>query len=176
MTIRLWNTKRLVDELVHDQVKERDAFAYFVANSVLWTLMSYYASLMGARLGWMFLYEVAVVLVITVFGLYLCYGANGGASGHQFVLRATCLSFPIGLKVNIASILLGWVDYFYFYRIVDPITFHDPTRIYILTTFLWAAAFAALFYWRLWHHLVLIQRQQVTNLPLNPDTQKSLAD
>ena len=64
MMIRFWNTKKLANELAQNKVQERDAFAYFVTNSVLWTLMSYYSALLGARLGWLFFYEIVVVLVI----------------------------------------------------------------------------------------------------------------
>lgn len=162
MTIHFWDTKKVASDLALDQITERDGFAYFVANSVLWTIAFYYGVLFGARLDWLFLYELIVVLAITVFGLFRCFEANGSSGGRQFVLRATCLSFPIGVKINLLSSILGWASYFYFPSIVDGVTFRDPTRVYYLITFFWAATFAALFYWRLWYHLSSITQRHLT--------------
>lgn len=158
MTIHFWNTKALADELARDQVQERDAFLYFLANSVMWTTVLYYSIYWGMRFGWLFFYEFAVALVITVFGLLRCYEANGAAHGSHFVLRATCLSFPIGLKVNSASILLGWALYYLLSQHVDATLFRDPGRVYDLISFTWVAAFTFLFYWRLWVHLAMARR------------------
>ena len=85
------------------------------------------------------------------------------------MLRATCLSFPIGLKINVASILLGWVYYFLFPRVVDATTFRDPGRVFDLIMFVWVPAFSALFFWRLWHHLSSIPHLTTPNPTLNPD-------
>ena len=167
MAIRFWNTKALAHDLAHEGVRERDAFLYYVMNSVMWTLMGYYGYYFGARIGWLFFYEILVVLVITVFGLARCYEANGGSSGQQFVLRATCLSFPIGLKINIASIFLGWAYYVAFPRIIDSMTFRDPGHVWDLIMFIWVPAFSALFFWRLWRYLASIQRLLAPNPPLN---------
>jgi len=158
MTIHFWNTRALADELARDQVQERDAFLYFLANSVMWTTVLYYSIYWGARGGWLFFYEFAVALVITVFGLLRCYEANGAARGSHFVLRATCLSFPIGLKVNSASILLGWALFYLLPQYVDATLFRDPGRVYDLISFTWVAAFTFLFYWRLWVHLAMTRR------------------
>lgn len=158
MAIRFWNTKALAQELALAAVREREAFSYYLLNSVMWTLMGYYGYYFGARIGWLFFYEILVVLAITIFGLARCYEANGGSSGQQFVLRATCLSFPISLKINVASILLGWVHYYLFPRVVDATTFRDPGQVFDLIMFVWVPAFSALFFWRLWHHLSSIPR------------------
>jgi hypothetical protein len=108
-----------------------------------------------------------VVLIITVFGLSRCYHANGGALGQHFVLRATCLSFPIALKITFVSIALGWVNLFIFPKVVDSTTFRDPERVWDLVTFVWSPAFTALLFWRLWHHLSSIQGQKTPNPQLN---------
>jgi len=175
MTIRFWNTKALAQKLALEAVRERDTFSYYLLNSVMWTIMGYYGYYFGARIGWLFFYEILVVLAITVFGLARCYEANGGSSGQHFVLRATCLSFPIGLKINVASILLGWVYYFLFPRVVDATIFRDPGRVFDLIMFVWVPAFTALFFWRLWHHLSSIPHLTAPNPALNPDAQKRRA-
>lgn len=158
MTVHFWNTNALATKLASGEVKERDAYVYYVANTVTWTVLNYYAVAMGASIGWLFVYEIMVVLVITVFGLAQCYQANGGASGKHFVLRATCLTLPIALKIGVASIALGWVNYFVFPRVVESTSFRDPGHVWDLVTFVWAPVFTALLFWRLWHHLSAIQQ------------------
>lgn len=175
MAIHFWNTKALAKKLAHNGVSERDTYFYYVATTVMWTALSYYAIAMGARIGWLFFYGILVVLVITVFGLAQCYQANGGDSGQHFVLRATCLSFPIALKINTVSVLLGWIQYFVFPYVIDGITFRDPGHVWDLFTFVWAPAFTALLFWRLWHHLSALQKQRAPNPPLNRTRQKRRA-
>jgi len=157
MTIHFWNTGELVNELARDAVREREAFLYFLANSVMWSAVLYYSIFWGARANWLFFYEFAVVMVITVFGLIHCFESNGGANGRHFVLRATCLSFPIGLKVNGASILLGLAFFVLLPDAVDATVFRYPERVDDLISFTWAAAFTILFYWRLWRALAAVR-------------------
>jgi hypothetical protein len=167
MAIHFWNTKALARKLAHDGISERDAYGYYLANSIMWTILNYYAIATGARIGWLFFYEILVVLVVTVFGLSRCYAANGGHTGQHFVLRATCLSFPISLKISTASILLIWVNYVVFPKVVDSTTFRDPGHVWDLVTFVWAPVFTALFFWRLWHHLSFLQNLSAPNPKLN---------
>ena len=154
MAIHFLNTKALTTELALDQVSEKTMFQYFLANSLLWTISLYYALVFGAAINWMFLLETVVVLLITIHGLLKAFSINGGADGRDFVVRATCLSFPIGLKVNVVSLILGLVAAYIIYpSIIDPSSFRSPERVYELIMFLWAPAFTAIFFWRLSVHL-----------------------
>jgi hypothetical protein len=164
MAFHIFNTKALATELSTGRVSERGAFQYFLANSLLWTLTLYYGLYIGANIDWRFLLELVIVLLITVYGLLKVFEVNGGANGHDFILRATCLSFPVGVKVNLLSICLGWINYYIFPIVVDPVSFRDPDRVLDIIFFLWAPAFTALFFWRLWVHFVSIS---MTNAPNN---------
>ena len=164
--INFWNTGVIAAQLSRGEIGERDGLLYFVANSVLWTVNLYYGVMVGAKYDWLLFYELLVVLTITIFGLLKCFEANGGAEGNQFVLRATCLSFPLGIKVSLLSVASGWGIYYIFPRVVDPMSFRDPTRLYLLLMFLLAAGLTAFFYWRLWLHLAAV-RQQAPNPQLN---------
>ena len=62
----------MAQELALAAVREREAFSYYLLNSVMWTLMGYDGYYFGARIGWLFFYEILVVLVITIFGLARC--------------------------------------------------------------------------------------------------------
>ena len=164
--ITFWKTGALAEKLKRGEIGERDAFQYLLAGSVLWTVTLYYSVTVGARYGWLLFYELIVVLTITIFGLLKCFEANGGSGGIQFVLRATCLSFPIGIKVNVLSEVVGRATYYFFPVVVDATSFRDPTRVYNLFMFLLAAGWAIVFYWRLWVHLSAITHT-TPNAPLN---------
>lgn len=167
MTIRFWNTRQLVIELAEGRVSEYVAFQYFLANSVLWSLVLYYSALMNASANWLYLYEVVVVVVIIILGIQQCYKENGGSSGQEFVMRAICLSFPIGLKILLLEIVLGCGVNLYFLSVVDWATFRDPVRVFNLLLFAWGVGFTALFYWRLWFNFAAIQKYVASNPPLN---------
>jgi hypothetical protein len=164
--VHFWNTGAIAAKLGRGEIGERDAFLYFVANSVLWTVNLYYGVLVGARYGWLLFYELLVVLAITVFGLCKGFEANGGSDGSHFVLRATCLSLPLGIKVSLLSFASGWGIYYIFPTVVDPMSFRDPTRVYQLFAFLLAAGITGFFYWRLWLHLSFV-RQYASNPQLS---------
>lgn len=164
--IHFWNTGAIVVRLSRGEIGEGEALHYLMANSVLWTVNLYYGVLVGAKYDWLLFYELMVVVAITIFGLLKCFEANGGSEGNQFVLRATCLSFPLGIKLSLLSVACGWGIYYIFPTVVDSMSFRDPTRVYHLLTFLLATGLAAFFYWRLWLHLSAI-RQQAPNPQLN---------
>ena len=163
MAFHFLNTNAVAVELKEQRVSERDTFLYYLGNTVLWTLVLYFWLFQGARITWMFWFESVVVLLITILGLLKAFEVNGGPDGHQFVIRATCLSLPIGIKVYVASFDLGWVYYFAFPSIVDPGTFREPERIFDLIEFIWAPGFTALFFWRLWVHFVGISKTHAPN-------------
>ena len=163
MTIHIINTKGLVNELAAGKVTEKEGFQYFLANTLLWTITLYYGIFIGANISWIFLLELIIVLLITIVGLAKAFEANGGANGTNFIFRATCLSFPVGVKISILSIALGWLNYFLFPIIVDPVTFRDPEKLFDMVTFIWAPAFTALFFWRLLVHFVEITKINAPN-------------
>ena len=158
MAIHFLNTKALARELATGKITEKVAFHYFLANTLLWTFALYYGNFLSATINWIFLVELVVVMLISVLGLLKAFEANGGPGGTNFVVRATCLSFPIGVKVNVLSIGLGWLNYFLFPINVDPATFRDPDRVFNLVTFIWAPAFTVLFFWRLLVHFIEISK------------------
>ena len=94
--------------------------------------------------------EIIIVLLISLLGLLKSYEENGASAGNDFVARAVCLSFPIGIKVEIIAISLSWMIYYAFPSLIDPMTFRDPEKIWDLIEFIWAPAYTAIFFWRLW--------------------------
>lgn len=157
--MRILNTDRLVGDLAGGHVTESSAAAYYLGNLILATVSTYYSLFFGfSSLGLTFFLECGAVLLITILGVAACYRANGGASGQEFMLRVNCLAFPISLKLNTVSAILGWLNYFYFFRIFDEQIFHSPDRVLNLLLFLWSPVFAGLFFWRLSVRLRSVRR------------------
>jgi len=65
------------------------------------------------------------------------------------MFRVNCLAFLIGVKLYAVSTALGWLNYFFFFRIFDEQTFHSPKQLQNLLMFFWGPIFASLFFWRL---------------------------
>jgi hypothetical protein len=146
----LLKTRALAEELAASPKSEYTGFQYMLAQTLLWYCMNYYNLWLGSSVTWMFFVEWATVLLIVFLGLYRAYHANGAENGKDFLVRATCLAFPISVKVTLVSILLGWTAFYF----VDPIiitstAFRNPSNVLDLVYFVWAPAFTAILFWRL---------------------------
>lgn len=167
MDMHFYDTSKLTQKLANNEVTESQTFSYFLANAILWTLVLYYGPATGAKVTWLTLYDLVIVLLVSIVGLLKCFEANGGSNGNDFVVRATCLSFPIGLKITILNLLLVWGAYYIFPNIIDGATFRDPERVYLLLMFLISASINILFYRRLWVHISRIYTSNEPNKSLN---------
>ena len=160
MNIHLWNTCAIVNDLRNRRVSEGDSCTYLIAILLLGVGESYLGIFVVPPIEWFLLYEIFVVVTVTVFGIRACFRANGGTTGKDFILRFTCISLPISLKLA----LVGWVLIFVIYRypetILDSQVFVDPERAWRAITICWLTAFSAVFYWRVWHHLRLVNDPQ----------------
>lgn len=169
MTTHWWNTEKLVQRLAQHGVSEAESLRYAMINAVLFTQATYYATWGGGYRGWMLLYEFVVVTIISLVGLSECYKANGGPQGADFLKRLSVISVPIGIKVALGAVLLGWAGYWGFGYVVTPATFRNPAFVWELYSFVFAAFFMFVFYWRIAVHLAAVVRIQRSNPPLNTD-------
>ena len=162
------STQNVVSDLVEDRISNKNAAEYYFANTIFLTFWSYYSLYFGlASRGLLFFAECGAVMLATILGITACYQANGGSSGRDFVLRATCLSFPIMVKVYTVSALLGWANFYLFYKVFDESSFRSSERILNVVMFLWAPVFAFIFFWCLSVHLRTVTHRSVPNLVLN---------
>lgn len=105
----LWDTRHIRKRLVARQVSERQAFAYFLAVLVFDWLQHTAARLFPAILpvpDW----EVAstlLTLALSVGGPLFLFWCNGGGVGQDFLRRYFVLSFVVGWKFAVASLLLS---------------------------------------------------------------------
>lgn len=108
MPIRLFNAKRLAEELSRNEVSSRER-GYYLATSFLMFVVFSYSGLMSANplWSWLSVYEAVVVAVITVVGFAKVYEAAGGDSNSDFVVEFSCLYVP----VSVTTILVVWSVY-----------------------------------------------------------------
>jgi hypothetical protein len=113
----------------------------------------YYAIWFGGTQSAMVLAEFLAVTLIAFAGLHECFKANGSAAGADFLKRLACLGVPVGIKVSLATVLLGQAIGLAFPRIAPGLHLRNPVFAYQLLSFFFAGAFTALYYWRIAHHL-----------------------
>ena len=166
MAIHWWNTDELVDRLAAGGVSESESLRYAMINAVLYSQAIYYAIWVGGYRGWLLLYEFLAVIAIALIGLTECYKANGGPNGAEFLKRLSVIAVPVGIKLAVASVVLGLVGYWGFGYVVTPTTFRNPAFVWELYAFAFAAVFMFVFYWRIAVHLAAVVRIQRSKPPL----------
>lgn len=161
MAFHLLDTRALDKELAEDEVSEPDTLKYVLANAFVWYFMGHYNIYMGAFVDWMLAFDFVIVCLIAVLGFLKCYEINGGDDGRHYLLRITCLTLPIGIKVIGAGLIVSWGLYFAAPYVFDPMTFRNPEKVADLVFFLLPIVFEGIFYWRLLHHMRLIRRHEI---------------
>ena len=147
--MNLWKIRPLAKQLSANQVSEILGMRYFSASSLPVLFATYYSLWWGVLRDWLFYFEFVVLSVITVFGCYKAFEANGGREGDSFVLKAVCLSVPIGIRVNVISIAFGLSLYFSFGNIISFTSFGDPYGAYTIMGYTGFVGFSIYFWWLL---------------------------
>jgi len=168
MAIHWWRTDRLVQELANGGVSETQSLWYAVISSVIYFEAMYYATWFGGYRSWLLLVEFVAVCVIAVLGLQECFKANGGATGSNFLKRFFCLGVPVGLKLAIASAVVGQLIYFGFPRVVTQESFRNPYFVWQLFSFFIAGVFTVVYYWRIAYHMKRIAKVERSNPLMQP--------
>ena len=147
--MHLWNIKALAEELGTNRVSEIGGMRYFLVSSLLILATTYYAMWWGTARDLLFYFEVLVLAVITVLGCFKAFEANGGNEGESFVLRAVCLSVPVGFRVCIFSTLFGLGLIHSYGSLISYTAFADPQRAFHLIRYAGFVGFNIYFWWLL---------------------------
>ena len=147
--MHLWNIRALAEELGANRISEVTGMRYFLVSSLLVLVTTYYSMWWGAARDLLFYFEVLVLSVITVFGCFKAFEANGGNEGESFVLRAVCLSVPAGIRVTVFSILFGIGLIASYGSLISYTAFSDPQRAFNLIRYAGFVGFNIYFWWLL---------------------------
>ena len=108
--IRLFNAKRLAEELRRKQVGPKAKGYYLVAGFIALTFF-YYSNLMSSNPPWTLLsiYEGLAAIVVMIVGFAKCHDAAGGDENPDFVVEFTCLYTPVSITTILAVWGVYWV-------------------------------------------------------------------
>ncbi len=118
MPIRLFNAKRLAEELGRGEVGLKTRVHYLLA-SILFGIFLGYSGLAqnNNSLGsWLSLYEGIAISIIAFVGILKAYDAAGAETNPDFIAEFTCLSVPVWVTTSLAvwgcywAIGLGFQD------------------------------------------------------------------
>lgn len=158
-----WNINKLVEDLATNKVNEKSGMYYFLAATLLILFQTYYALWWGVNPNWLFYFQLAVLSIIAIFGCTESFKMNGGNSGSNFVLKATCLSVPIGVRVALFSLIFGELVYFNAQNIFSVSTFANPSQAFTIVSYAGFIGFSILFWWLLYDGFREIRAIENTN-------------
>ncbi len=153
----LWNTKALATELREGTLPERERMKYFLLFMTLLAVVTELPIYSPEPVSPALIATSVISIVGTAVGIYVTYRANRSGDDRDFIARSVCLTFPVGVRLVVASI-----GVYVAYMIVGSIIGGDPFDQFTEHMTWIDVAFICLleivFYWRLWHHFTWIAR------------------
>jgi len=153
-----WSISGIVKLLAEDQISEELSLRYFLASSLLLLITQYISLWWGAVVNLLFYFELLVVIVIVIFGCYKAFEANGGSEGRAFILKAVCLSLPVGMRVATFSFGFGLLLYLFWETIFLGGAFAAPQRAAGLIGYAATVGFNIWYWWMLVNGFKKIRR------------------
>lgn len=96
-----WNESKLAQELRDGQVEEKERFNYYFAVTVAAVAYTEVVGYIGHQFNMPIAVRSAVYIAVAIIGTILCYRANRNGDNNDFISRMICLSWPIGVKLNV---------------------------------------------------------------------------
>jgi hypothetical protein len=110
MTMRLFNARRLAEELGQGHVSARTKAYYLFAGFAMWLVINVTGFTTVSPLwSWMSILETCALLLITLLGFQSAYDAAGGDDNPDFVVQFTCLYLPVSITTVLAVWGVYWV-------------------------------------------------------------------
>ncbi|MDR0247813.1 MAG: hypothetical protein LBI16_05420 [Burkholderiales bacterium] len=108
--IRLFNAKRLAQELGRKELGPRVLGYYLAAGALLFIPLSYSGfTYVGQPLwSWLSIYEGFAIFAITVWGFSASYFASGGDDNPNFITEFICLSVPVFFTTTLIVWSVFW--------------------------------------------------------------------
>jgi len=128
--IRLFNAKRLAQELGRKEVSPR-AFGYYLAASFLLYIPLGYCGFIhptNPLWSWLSIYEGFAVFAITVLGLATSYSAGGGDDNPDFVTEFICLSVPVFFTTTLIVWAVYWGISIGFRETLEAYSYRESTN------------------------------------------------
>lgn len=137
-----WKTDILVNKVKSLSIDERAMKSYYLATSVL-SVIGLYISMLGCTSATATLIECIGGLLLTIIGINYAFNANGGSTGTRFLEKIIVISFPLMVKLFVASLIAGFA--------IGVVYGDQLIGDWIEVIFILAAM--SVFYWRLAFHI-----------------------
>jgi hypothetical protein len=157
MTIHLFSTKSARGHLL-DGVEAEDQAKYWLVAALIGVAYNYQSGWIGFRFEWAILIDLFATIAITWVGIYECYRANGESKGRDLTLRLAVLAVPLGIRLWFVSLLLYALNWYGFPTFMQTSLFANPERAWHFLTFILWNGTAAIFWWRMHHHIRVLNR------------------
>jgi hypothetical protein len=130
MAIHFISGSKLVEDLAHDRLSERDKANYLLAG-IVFGIFAGYSTLVASNpsLTWRGLYELLMVLVIAIYGFERCYSTSKHASSPSFISDFICLSLPITITTMVAVWGIYWGGWYLYMSAILSMSFESQQAI-----------------------------------------------
>lgn len=106
----LWKVDRVASDLGNGQVSQNEEFKYVLAFSLIGMLGTAMAAAGASTVpGWLRAVDLAVMIVITVAGVFYCYYRNQASDNQDFLRRFLCLGVPVAVRILVLAVVVGFI-------------------------------------------------------------------
>ncbi|MCK5355604.1 MAG: hypothetical protein KAJ63_10835 [Methyloprofundus sp.] len=108
----LWKIDSLVEDFRSGNVSQKEEFKYMLLFTIAMALGSDPALYIGTSYNYYDTLSSALILGISVFGIYYCYKLNSRGDDKDFIVRVMCLGLPVMIRllaVMIPVVIIGVV-------------------------------------------------------------------
>jgi len=106
--MHLWATKKLAEEIAAGHVSVREKIAYYVFAQIFYVAIGYAAGYASFQMSWLYVYEAAVVAVVTFAGARKVVVSYPRPIDSEFFEQTYLLSVPLMVKTTLASWVAIW--------------------------------------------------------------------
>ena len=127
---------------------------------------AYQSGWIGLRLEWPILIDIFATVAITWIDIFECYRVNGENKGRDLILRMAVLGAPLGIRLWVITFLLYAINWWGFPFFMQTGIFANPERAWHFLTFILWNGTAAIFWWRMHHHMLVLTRMANQSPPI----------
>ena len=165
--MHLWATPKLADQIAAGEVSAREKVAYFVFAQVFYIAIGYATGYLSSfHASWLYVYEAAVVGVVTLAGAQKVASSYRRPIDAGFFEMAYLLSVPLTVKTTLASWVASLGGSWLFSAVLERLSPESAEsaralsywsgRLWQIFPFLVAVAIAVVFWYRLAHHVAYV--------------------
>lgn len=145
----LWKVDSLVEDFRSGKLSQKEEFKYMLLFTVLMVLVSDPALHIGHSYNYYDTLISALILGISILGIFYCYKINSSGDDKDFIVRVMCIGIPVMIRVLAVMIPVSTVvgileAEFIFPESLDEETFETtPIQVVLISIAI------AVYYWYL---------------------------